>query len=72
MTIVFQGHVRALTQDAPNGKLAVTLATPMSDANGKDWVVFVPEAQAKRWLPGLTVQFTIYTLAGPESPEVVA
>lgn len=65
MTIVFQGHVKAITQDAPLGKLAVTLATPMADANGKDWTVFVPQAEAQHWLPGLMVSFTIYTLPPP-------
>jgi len=62
MTIVFQGHVRSITEHgAPLGKLTVLLATPMADTNGADWTVMVPKEQAQHWLPGRMVCFTIYT-----------
>lgn len=61
MTIVFQGHVKSMQQAAP-GKVMVTLATPMDPAGGTDLTVCVPQAEAAHWLPGLAVNFTIYTL----------
>jgi hypothetical protein len=66
MTIVFQGHVKSLgAASAPIGKLAVTLCTPMDPADGKEWIVFIPEAEAAQWLPGRIVSFTLYTLSPP-------
>lgn len=63
MTIVFQGHVRAMTSEgAAPGMLAVTLATPMDPANGQDLTVQVPKSEAQHWIPGRMVSFTIYTL----------
>lgn len=68
MTIVFQGHIKAIELNgAPVGKLAVTVVTPMSDAGGKEWTIFVPEDQCKKgyWVPGHQVQFTIHSFSVP-------
>jgi hypothetical protein len=70
MTIVFQGHVKSISSDyAAPGKLAVTICTPMAEAGGKDWVVFIPQEHASNWLPGRNASFTIYTLPDPPKPS---
>ncbi len=64
MTIVFQGHVKSL-ETASDGKLAATLVAPMAEADGKEWVVFIPYADCQHWMPGRIVNFTLYTLPEP-------
>jgi hypothetical protein len=73
MTIVFQGHVSRV-ESAGIGQIAVTLHTPMEEAGGKEWVIFVPKTSAVNWLVGRIAQFTIYsfdaeTAAPPSSGE---
>lgn len=70
MTIVFQGHISRLDlHSAPLGKVSVTLQTPMSETGGKEWNIYVPQAQAAHWLPGRVVSFTLYALATQDSGE---
>ncbi len=68
MTIVFQGHVLSLSSEStPVGKLAVTLATPMAESNGRSWTIYVPTAQGPHWLPGRCVNFTLYAFDMPSA-----
>lgn len=62
MTVTFQGHVEALEAAAP-AQVVVKLRTPMDPAGGHEMALRLPAEEAKHWLPGTIVQFTIYTLA---------
>lgn len=66
MTVTFQGHVASLETAAP-AQVAVKLRTPMDPAGGHEMVLRLPAEEARHWLPGTMVQFTIYALA-PQAP----
>lgn len=62
--ISLQGYVRRITTDgAPIGKVAITLAMPMAEANGSDLTINVPIEEASNWLPGRMATVMIYTLS---------
>jgi hypothetical protein len=61
MTITFQGHVEAMSATGM-GEIELSIVTPMDPCNGKPFVVRIPADQAKHWIPGRMVSFTLYTL----------
>ena len=65
MTITFQGHVAEMKRDGSD-EMLLTIHTPQDPCDGKPFIARIPAAQAKHWLPGCMVSFTIYAL--PEIP----
>ena len=64
MTITFQGHVSEMKRDGSE-EMLLTIYTPQDPCDGKPFIVRIPAAQAKHWLPGRMVSFTLYTLPEP-------
>lgn len=61
MTIVFQGHVSKMEATGA-GEIEVTIQTPMDPCDGKPIAVRMSQVEAKHWMPGRMVSFTLYTL----------
>ncbi len=70
MTITFQGHVSEMRGGGANS-IVLTIQTPMDPCGGKPFIVAIPSSQAKHWLPGRMVSFSLYTLPEPESAPPV-
>lgn len=66
MTIQFKGHVSKVEANGP--QIAVTVQTPMAEANGAALTLNLPASEATHWLAGSPVQFTIYALPRDASP----
>ena len=66
MTIQFQGHIMKV--EAGGSRIAVTVQTPMAEANGVQLVLNVPDSAASHWLVGSPVQFTIHALPKDRAP----
>ena len=60
MTITFCGHIERVELGADN-KLDVHVKTAMAEC-GQTVVLHVPRTAAAHWLPGRTVQWTVYAL----------
>lgn len=65
MTITFQGHISEMKVGAEGMDLVIQ--TPTAECYGKLFILRIPADQAKYWIPGRMVSFTLYTLPEPES-----
>jgi hypothetical protein len=66
MTITFNGHVAEMKHSG--SEIELTLITPMDPCDGKPFIVRIPASQAKHWIPGRVVSFTLYTMP-EDSPK---
>lgn len=76
MTIQIQGYIQRV-ECARNGKVAVTVYFLSSDiAKHKEdefayWTFYVDESDAAHWIPGRTMQATLYAFDQKQDAEKV-